>query len=79
MIQDQVKAIVGALLPEGTPVTDNESALVSLGMNSLNMVNLLLEIEAAFNVTIPPKLVTPSNFRSVSSLTQLVESLKLAA
>jgi acyl carrier protein len=79
MIQDRVKEIVVTLLPEGAPAVTNEDALVNLGINSLSMVNLLLEIEAAFNITIPPKLVTPANFRSVNSLTQLVEGLKLAA
>lgn len=80
MIEDRVKTIIAALLPEGAPpVTNNEEALVNLGVNSLAMVNLLLEIEAAFDITIPPKLVTPTNFRSVNSLTQLVQGLKLAA
>ncbi len=49
--------------------------LGGLGLTSLDMVNLMLAVEAEFDVTIPgPKLV-PANFRSIANIAGLVSQL----
>ena len=50
-------------------------ALVDRGMTSMAMVDLMLAIEAAFDVTIPQRELTPANFQSIDSLTRLVARL----
>ena len=39
------------------------------------MVDLMLAIEATFDVTIPQRELTPANFKSIESLSRLVERL----
>lgn len=50
-------------------------SLVDSGMTSMAMVDLMLAIEAAFDVTIPQRELTPANFQSIESLAALVERL----
>ena len=50
-------------------------ALVDRGMTSMAMVDLMLAVEAEFDVTIPQRELTPANFQSIDSLTRLVARL----
>ena len=73
--------IVAGLLPErdrAKPIAHDEP-LTTAGLNSLGMVNLLLEIEANFNITVPASLVVPKSFRSINSISRLIESIAQAA
>jgi acyl carrier protein len=45
------------------------------GISSLDMVNLMLAVEAEFGLTIPEADMTPANFRSVAAIEALVASL----
>jgi len=47
--------------------------LTASGLNSLDMVNLMLAVEAAFAVKIPDRDMTPANFRTVARIAALVE------
>jgi acyl carrier protein len=80
-IDDKVAEIVAGLLPKRTqPVAiSNEDSLTAAGLDSFGMVNLLLEIETSFNLTVPSRLVTPKSFRSISSISRLIETIALAA
>jgi acyl carrier protein len=76
-IDERVATIVTGLLPErarANPIGYDEP-LTTAGLNSLGMVNLLLEIEANFNITVPASLVVPKSFRSINSISRLIESL----
>jgi len=76
-VDERVARIVAGLLPERArenPIAIDEP-LMSAGLNSLGMVNLLLEIEANFNITVPTKLVAPKSFRSIYSIARLIESI----
>ena len=80
-IDERVAKIVAGLLPEGDrakPIAHDEP-LTTAGLNSLGMVNLLLEIEANFNITVPASLVVPKSFRSIHSIARLIESIAQAA
>ena len=56
------------------PVGDDES-LTEVGLTSLDTVNLMLSIETEFGIKIPDRDMTPSNFRSIAQIDQLVGRL----
>ena len=46
--------------------------LVDVGLTSMDMVNLMLGVEAEFDFTIPQAEITPENFQSVETLERMV-------
>jgi acyl carrier protein len=48
------------------------------GLNSLDMVNLMLAVEAEFDLKIPDTDMTLRNFRTISAIDALVSSLQRA-
>jgi acyl carrier protein len=53
--------------------------LVDIGLNSIAMVDLMLAIEAAFDVTIPQPDLTPENFRSIASIEAVMARLAVGS
>jgi acyl carrier protein len=51
-----------------------QAKLVDVGLTSLDMVNLMLGVEAEFDFTIPQSEITPENFQSVETLERMVTS-----
>jgi len=49
--------------------------LSASGLSSLDMVNLMLAVEAEFDLKIPDREMTPSNFRSIAHIVRLVHDL----
>lgn len=49
--------------------------LDSFGLTSMDMVNLMLAIEAEFDVTIPGSKLIPVNFRSLERIAALIAEL----
>jgi acyl carrier protein len=45
------------------------------GLSSLDIVNLMLTVETEFGIKIPERDMTPSNFRSVARIAELVRGL----
>ena len=60
--------------PNGRPI-HNEHKLVELGLTSLDLARLVLLVEDEFEVRIPVRDLVPANFRSVSTISQLVSKL----
>jgi acyl carrier protein len=56
--------------------TDN---LREAGLTSLDMVNLMLAIEAEFDIEIPQSAMTPDNFDTVTAIENLVSVTAKAA
>lgn len=56
-----------------TPGPDED--LRAAGLTSMDMLNLVLSIEAEFDLTIPENGISPANFRSISSIGRLVAGL----
>ena len=54
-------------------------SLTEIGLSSLDIVNLMLGVEAEFEIKIPDREMTPSNFRSIAQIDQLVSKLLNAA
>jgi acyl carrier protein len=50
--------------------------LREVGLTSLDMVNLVLAVEAELGVGIPEAEITPGNFRSVASIDTMVIGLR---
>lgn len=49
-----------------------EDDLTEIGVDSMGMVNLMLAIEAEFDVMIAPVDITPENLRSVATIEALL-------
>ena len=78
---DVMQALVHRLLTKrgiAGPVGLNDD-LAACGLSSLDTVNLMLAVEAEFDVKIPDRDMTPANFRSVVRIEALVEKLKPGA
>ncbi len=73
-IRNRVMALVKAILEQNaiTATVDPDTRLVDVGLTSMDMVNLMLGVEAEFDFTIPQPEITPENFQSVKSLETLV-------
>ena len=52
-----------------------EDDLRTTGLTSMDMLNLVLSIEAEFDLTIPESDISPANFRSIASIGRLVAAL----
>lgn len=49
--------------------------LRSSGLSSLGLVSLMLSVEAEFGLKIPERDMTPTNFRSIARIAELVQAL----
>ena len=71
----RVTALVRKLLANrgiDRPVGRDED-LTESGLSSLDLVNLMLAVEAEFDVKIPDRDMTPANFRTVARIAALLE------
>ena len=73
-IRSRVMALVKAILEQNaiTATVDPDTRLVDVGLTSMDMVNLMLGVEAEFDFTIPQGEITPENFQSVETLERMV-------
>jgi acyl carrier protein len=75
--EDRVVDVVKRLLAElsiNRPVCSDDD-LREVGLSSLDMVNLMLSVEAEFDLEIPEIDITLANFRSISAISNLVTTL----
>jgi acyl carrier protein len=56
-----------------------DDSLAEAGLSSLDIVNLMLAVEAEFDLKIPQREMTPANFRSIARIDALVRSLSRRA
>jgi acyl carrier protein len=75
-IRRRIVVLVQTILEQNSITADvhPESRLVDVGLTSMNMVNLMLGVEAEFDFTIPQGEITPENFQSIVTLERLVLS-----
>ncbi len=73
-VQNRVINLVKAILEQNSIKADvqPEAKLVDIGLTSMDMVNLMLGVEAEFDFTIPQSEITPENFQSVKTLERMV-------
>jgi acyl carrier protein len=75
---DRITALINRMLSERSlrfPAFPDDD-LRSLGLSSLDMVNLVLAVEAEFDVSIPDADITPTRFRSIATIAELVTALQ---
>ena len=73
-IRRRIVVLVQTILEQSSIAADvlPDSRLVDVGLTSMDMVNLMLGVEAEFDFTIPQAEITPENFRSVETLERMV-------
>ena len=73
-VQNRVLSVVRNILEQNDITVDlhAESRLVDIGLNSMDMVALMLKVEAEFDFIIPQPQITPENFQSVKTLELMI-------
>jgi acyl carrier protein len=73
-VQDRVLSVVRIVLHENAIIADvhPESRLVDIGLDSMDMVALMLKVEAEFDLTLPQPEITPENFQSVKTMELMI-------
>ena len=54
----------------------NDEDLGAAGLSSLDTVNLMLAVEAEFDIKIPERDMTPGNFRTIARIEALLRALR---
>jgi acyl carrier protein len=75
--ESRVTEVVGRLLAQrsiSAPVSRTDD-LRHAGLTSLDMISLVLSVEAEFDLTVPEESIHPANFRTIEGISRLVESL----
>jgi acyl carrier protein len=77
IVADRVTALVRKILDreEINEAVGADDDLRRSGLSSIGLVNLMLSVEAEFDLTIPERDMTPANFRSITQIVQLVGAL----
>ena len=75
-VSDRILGLVKAILKQNAIAAEvlQDSKLVDVGLTSMDMVNLMLSVEAEFDFTIPQDQITPENFQSVRTLQRMIVS-----
>lgn len=75
--KDQIVTVVQRFLAQRsiTRQVVPEDDLREVGLTSLDLVNLMLFVEAEFDLTIPVADISPANFQSVSTISGLITKL----
>jgi acyl carrier protein len=75
-MEKRIVSLVTTILEQNSIVAEVASTtrLVDIGLTSMDMVNLMLGVEAEFDFTIPQAEITPENFQSVETLQRMIVS-----
>ena len=73
-VQNRVLFVVRSVLEQNSITADvhPESRLVDMGLDSMDMVALMLKVEAEFDLILPQPEITPENFQSVKTLELMI-------
>jgi acyl carrier protein len=80
-IRNRITGLVKTILEQNAVAAEiaPDTRLVDVGLTSMDMVNLMLGVEAEFDFMIPQDQITPENFQSVETLERLVATQLRAA
>jgi len=80
-LTDRVTQLVRGSLDKRaiTRPVSRDDDLREAGLSSLDLVNLMLAVEAEFAVRIPEREMTPANFRSIGRIAALVAACQEAS
>jgi acyl carrier protein len=73
-IHGRIVALVKSILEQNALPTElaPDAKLVDVGLTSMDMVSLMLAVEAEFDLTIPQAEITPENFQSIETLQRMI-------
>jgi acyl carrier protein len=73
-VRSRILALVNAILKQNSIAANvlPDSRLADVGLTSMDMVNLMLGVEAEFDLTIPQSEITPDNFQSIKALERMI-------
>lgn len=73
-VGNRILSVVRSILEQNEIAADihPESRLVDIGLNSMDMVALMLKVEAEFDFIIPQPQIKPENFQSVKTLELMI-------
>jgi acyl carrier protein len=75
-VGDRIAALVAEMLAgKGLAPVGPAASLRDAGLSSLDVVNLMMAVEDAFDLVLPEASMTPENFRSIGTIEALVASL----
>ena len=76
-VADRVAALVRKVLDRESinVAVGRDDDLRTSGLSSLGLVNLMLSVEAEFDLKIAERDMTPANFRSITRIVELVRAL----
>ena len=76
-VSERINALVRTLLAKRAidRLIGSDDDLGENGLSSLDLVNLMLSVEAEFDLEIPERDMRPANFRSIARIEALVENL----
>jgi acyl carrier protein len=77
LIADRVAALVRKALDKQSidKAVAADDDLRTSGLSSLGLVNLMLSVETEFDLKFTERDMTPSNFRSIARIVELVQTL----
>jgi acyl carrier protein len=73
-VQTRILALVKSVLEQNAMRAEigPKTRLVDIGLTSMDMVSLMLAVEAEFDFTIPQSEITPENFQSIAALERMI-------
>jgi acyl carrier protein len=73
-LQTRILALVKSVLEQNAMRAEigPQTRLVDIGLTSMDMVSLMLAVEAEFDFTIPQSEITPENFQSIATLERMI-------
>jgi acyl carrier protein len=80
LTRDRLLALVEQILaknPGARPLAVNEP-LTAAGLSSVDMIQLMIAVEADFDITIPAAEITPEHFRSIATIEALIDKIRQA-
>lgn len=73
-VENKIITLVESILAQNGPAGGiaRDTTFADAGLTSMEMVNLMLAVEAEFDMTLPQSDITPENFTSAATVAQLV-------
>ncbi|MCD0420492.1 phosphopantetheine-binding protein [Rubrivivax sp. JA1024] len=73
-VESRILALVESILAQNGLAggIQRNTSFGDAGLTSMEMVNLMLAVEAEFDMTLPQSEITPENFTSVDTVARLV-------
>ncbi len=73
-VRGEIETLVKSILAAngGKAELTPERGLAEIGLTSMDMMTLMLGVEAKFNMMIPAEFLTPENFHSVVSMEKMI-------